>query len=70
MKASTLMSIQFTSLVLMIGSAEGMLEAIIPTILFIASFIAFATCSIYIGRHEKEIIRDTNRRYSQERKVA
>ncbi|MBQ8271081.1 MAG: hypothetical protein IJZ22_07775 [Bacteroidaceae bacterium] len=64
MKASTLTTIQITSLALIIGCAEGALEDFLSSIVFILSFTAFAMCSIYIGRNEKRIIRDTNRRYS------
>ncbi|MBQ8543256.1 MAG: hypothetical protein IJ436_07275 [Bacteroidaceae bacterium] len=67
MKTTTLMTIQFLSLILIIGSADGLLHSALSTIIFFASFAAFATCSIYIGEHDKELIRDNNRRY---RKVA
>ncbi len=70
MRATTLMGIQLLSLVLIIGSAEGVMDEFLPTIIFILSFTAFALCSIYIERHEKEIIRDTNRRYAQKAKLA
>ncbi len=61
MKASTLTTIQIASLALIVGSAEGAFEELLPGIIFILSFITFALCSIYIGRNEKKIIHDTNR---------
>lgn len=63
MRTTTLMTIQFLSIVLMLGSAEGLLCDTLPSVLFILSFAAFAACSIYINNHEKELIRDNNRRY-------
>ena len=65
MRATTLMTIQIISLALIVGCAENFLEETLPSILFVSAFIIFATCSIYIGRHEKEIIRDNNRRHAQ-----
>lgn len=65
MKTTTLMTIQFISLLLMIGCAESLLMAIVPSIIFIISFISFASCSIYISNHEKELIRDNCRRYKK-----
>lgn len=65
MKTTTLMTIQFLSLVLMIGSAEELLFKMVPSVLFILSFATFAACSIYISRHEKELIRENNRRYKK-----
>lgn len=65
MKTTTLMTIQFVSLILIIGSADGLLCSIVPTIVFFISFATFAMCSIYIGRHDKELIRENNRRYNK-----
>lgn len=49
----------------MIGSAEELLCKAVPSILFIASFATFAACSIYISRHEKELIRENKQRYKK-----
>ncbi len=70
MRATTLMTAQITSLALIIGCADNFLEKPLPSILFISSFIIFAACSIYIGRHEKEIIRDNNRRHERRLKTS
>lgn len=67
MKADTLITIQLISLALIIGSAEGFLENTISSITFIVAFIIFAVCSIYIGRNRKDIIKETNRRYSRKK---
>ncbi len=66
MKANTLISIQLISLALMIGCCESILDEFLPTMAFVVSFIIFAACSIYIGKNQKKIIRDTNRRYSKD----
>lgn len=47
MRTTTLMSLQFISLITMIGSAESLLCKAMPTILFVLSFSVFAACSIY-----------------------
>lgn len=65
MRTTTLMSVQFISLILMIGCAESLLCKTLPTILFILSFMVFAACSIYISRHEKKLIRNNVRRYEK-----
>ncbi len=67
MKADTLITIQLISLALIIGSAEGFLENTISSITFIVTFILFAVCSIYIGRNKKDIIKETNQRYSRKK---
>ncbi len=69
MKATTLTSIQFTSLLLIIGCAEGALNETLPTIIFALSFAAFALCSIHIARHEKELIRDIDRQYGEKSRL-
>ena len=58
MKATTLITIQFISLMVIIGSADGVLKEALASLLF---FLAFAASSIYISRNNKKIIRDTNR---------
>ncbi|MBQ7947660.1 MAG: hypothetical protein IKL54_06960 [Bacteroidaceae bacterium] len=65
MRTTTLMSLQFISLITMIGCAESLLCKVMPTILFVLSFSVFAACSIYISKHEKELIRDNARRYKK-----
>lgn len=67
MKADTLITIQLISLAFIIGSAEGFLENTISSITFIVAFIIFAISSIYIGRNRKDIIKETDRRYSRKK---
>lgn len=61
MKATTLITIQFISLMVIIGSADGVLKEALASLLFFLAFAAFAASSIYISRNNKKIIRDTNR---------
>ncbi len=54
----------------MIGSADNLITETLPTILFTLSFVAFASCSIYISKHNKSIIRDTNNYFERKRRLA
>lgn len=58
MQAIKLMIAQMLSLVLLISAAEDFLERTTPTILFIVAFFVFSLCSIYINRHEKELLKE------------
>ncbi len=58
MQAIKLMIAQMLSLVLLISAAEDFLERTTPTILFIVAFLVFSLCSIYINRHEKELLKE------------
>ena len=53
MNAKILISLQMTSFVIMLGSAEQLFTKTFPTIVFLMSFIVFAKSSIYIGKNEK-----------------
>lgn len=68
MRTTTLMTIQFISLALIISCAEKLLTEIFPTIIFLSAFIVFASCSLYISKHEKELIRENNRRKDKKEK--
>lgn len=57
MNAKILTTIQFISLIVMIGTAEELFASLLHTLLFSVSFIAFAQCSIYIGKNEKWLTR-------------
>ena len=58
MNATILITIQFISLIVMIGTAEDVFTTIFPTLFFSLAFIVFAQCSIYIGKNEKWLIKD------------
>ena len=64
MKAITLMVTQLVSLIILSASADGLFEKTECTLTFILSFIAFAACSIYIGKHQKELLKEVERDYS------
>lgn len=61
MKASTLISLQLTCIIIMAGTASMIFRSIIATTLFILSFIVFIQCSIYIEKNKKRLLREHNR---------
>ena len=63
MNAKTLLLLQLTSFVIMLGTAEMLFVNTFPTILFITSLAIFIKCSIYIGKNEKWLI------YEKENKI-
>ena len=63
MRAITLMTTQLVSLLILIASANRLFEETKSTLAFALSFIAFAACSIYIGNHQKELLKEINREY-------
>ncbi len=60
MKAIKLIIIQLASLLILAASAEEFMEQILPTTLFVVSFALFAVCSIYINKHEKNLLKEIN----------
>lgn len=58
MKAIKLITIQLISLFILTASAEDFMEQPLATTLFIVSFALFATCSIYINRHERYLLKE------------
>ena len=58
MNAKILLSLQLTSFVIMLGTAELLFVKIFPTLLFLASLAIFIKCSIYISKNEKWLIYD------------
>ncbi|MBP3613782.1 MAG: hypothetical protein IJY64_00170 [Bacteroidaceae bacterium] len=63
MRAITLMTAQVVSLFILIASANRLFEETKSTFAFALSFIAFAACSIYIGNHQKELLKEVDREY-------
>lgn len=59
--ATFITSLQLLSLIIMIGTAEALFSSIAATFAFIISFATFASCSIFIKKNEKWLIR-LNRR--------
>ena len=63
MKAITLMTTQLVSLLILSASANRLFEETKSTFTFALSFIVFAACSIYIGNHQKELLKEIEREY-------
>lgn len=61
MKASTLISTQLTCLVIMAGTMAMIFRSMIATALFIAAFLIFIRCSIYIEKHRKRLLKELKR---------
>ncbi|MBR2318045.1 MAG: hypothetical protein IKA52_00020 [Bacteroidaceae bacterium] len=60
MNARLIILLQAISFIVMLGTAEQLFANIVPTILFIASFILLAKCSIYIGKNEKWLLKEND----------
>lgn len=60
MNAKILISLQLTSLIVMLGTAELLFVSTIPTIVFITSLALFAKSSIYISKNEKWLLNDND----------
>lgn len=60
MNAKILISLQLTSLIVMLGTAELLFVSTIPTIIFITSLALFAKSSIYISKNEKWLLNDND----------
>ena len=58
MNAKILISLQVTSFIIMLGTAEQLFVNLLPTIFFLVSLVLFAKCSIYIGKNEKWLTND------------
>ena len=67
MNAKILISLQLTSLIVMLGTAELLFVSTIPTIVFITSLALFAKSSIYISKNSKRLLRELEKKdlYSQ-----
>ena len=60
MNAKILISLQLTSVIVMLGTAELLFVSTIPTIVFITSLALFAKSSIYISKNEKWLLNDND----------
>lgn len=63
MRSIYLMTMQITTLAIMLISANGIIEDTIATIIFFFSFAGFARCCIYINKHQKELQKDIERTF-------
>lgn len=64
MKSIYLMTMQMVSLIIMLISANGIIEDCAATIIFIVSFAMFARCCIYINKHQNELLKDIEREFN------
>lgn len=60
MNAKILITLQVTSFIIMLGTAEQLFVKIFPTMVFLTSLILFAKSSIYIGKNEKWLTNNSN----------
>lgn len=58
MNAKILISLQLTSFIIMLGTAEQLFSNTVSTIFFLTSLLLFAKCSVYIGKNEKWLRND------------
>ena len=61
MNAKQLLTLQLTSMIAMLFTAESLFENIIATTIFAIAFFVFARCSIYISKHNARLLRELNR---------
>lgn len=70
MNAKILLTLQLTSFVIMLGSAESLFSGTIGTLVFFTALAVFAKCSIYINRNDRWLLRnieDKEQRYADAR---
>ena len=60
MNAKTLIALQITSFIIMLGTAELLFVKILPSIFFFTSLVIFANIGIYINKNEKWLIKEIN----------
>ena len=58
MNARTLLALQFTTLVIMLGCADAIFIELVQTIMFAAAFFTFGYSSIYISNNEKRLLKE------------
>ena len=61
MKATHLLVLQLTTLVIMISTIENLFENKTASIFFAIALVIFARCSIYINRDSKRLLKELNR---------
>ena len=69
MKSTNIITVQIVSFILILLTANNLLEDVSATILFTLSFCTFAYCALYINRHQKELLREINRRYAERKAI-
>lgn len=61
MNAKLLLTLQLTSLLTMLFTAESLFENRITTIIFATAFFIFARCSIYISKNCTQLLKELER---------
>lgn len=61
MNAKQLLSIQVVSLVTILIAAESLFSNRAATLIFAIALFVFASCSIYISKNSKRLLRDLNK---------
>lgn len=61
MNAKPLLTLQLTSLLTMLFTAESLFENRITTIIFATAFFIFARCSIYISKNCTQLLKELER---------
>jgi uncharacterized membrane protein len=69
MKSTNIITVQIVSFILILLTANNLLEDVSATILFTLSFCTFAHCALYINKHQKELLREINRRYAERKAI-
>lgn len=57
MAPQILLFTQFAMFLAMIGTADSLFTATLPTIIFFTAFVIFARCSIYISENRKWLVK-------------
>ena len=61
MNAKLLLTLQLTSLLTMLFTADSLFENRITTIIFATAFFIFARCSIYISKNCTQLLKELER---------
>lgn len=69
MKAIKIAALQLTSFVVILVSAGGFLNGLLPTLLFVAGFAVFLPTAFYIARHQRELEKDVDELFGEESKI-
>ena len=65
MKSTNLLTAQISSLVVLLLSANGLIVNSFATFLFVISSTIFIYCSMYINKHQKELLKEIGEKYDK-----
>ena len=66
MKATTLISLQFIAIIVMIGTGSTIYRNNYSAIPFVIALLVFIRCSLYIEKHGKRLLMEYNREKMKE----